>query len=217
MESDQTRPAFGTSSSPTWNSPLPIQDQRPLASTTWPLQKQTHSQAQSFPVKNRVQPPLPKPLCTLPTRTMPIWSQLSFHPCNCSSTSRSLFHSHLCEQALRQRRAHHRLYSGNKSSSSTPAMGSPQISTLCAALDAGYLTTFPGLTSAKLRQDEPQSVPMHRGHLDQQRSGLNSTKAKPSPKKKAQAQLDQAQAVSRTQARASKAKARLDARAVGGG
>jgi hypothetical protein len=96
-------------------------------------------------------------------------------------------------------------------------MGSPQISTLCAALDAGYLTTFPGLTSAKLRQDEPQSVPMHRGHLDQQRSGLNSTKAKPSPKKKAQAQLDQAQAVSRTQARASKAKARLDARAVGGG
>lgn len=55
------------------------------------------------------------------------------------------------------------------------AMGSPPISTWCAAIDAGFLTTWPDLTSAQVRRHPPFSIPMIHGHLDQQRANLRST------------------------------------------
>jgi hypothetical protein len=55
---------------------------------------------------------------------------------------------------------------------------SPQLSTWCKAIDEGRLTTFPDITSAQVKRHPPQSVPMVKGHLDQQRSNLRSTKPK---------------------------------------
>ncbi|ACI65279.1 predicted protein [Phaeodactylum tricornutum CCAP 1055/1] len=55
---------------------------------------------------------------------------------------------------------------------------SPQLSTWCKAIDKGRLTTFPDITSAQVKRHPPQSVPMVKGHLDQQRSNLRSTKPK---------------------------------------
>jgi hypothetical protein len=55
------------------------------------------------------------------------------------------------------------------------AMCSPSLSTWCAAIDAGFLTTWPALTSAQVRRHPPFSVPMLQGHLDHQRSNLRST------------------------------------------
>ena len=49
------------------------------------------------------------------------------------------------------------------------ALFSPALSTLCKTLDAGYLTTWPELTSALVRKYPPQSRAMIEGHLDQQR------------------------------------------------
>ena len=49
------------------------------------------------------------------------------------------------------------------------ALFSPALSTLCKALDAEYLTTWPELTSALVRKYPPQSRAMIEGHLDQQR------------------------------------------------
>ena len=64
------------------------------------------------------------------------------------------------------------------------SMGSPALSTWCDAIDAGRLTTFPELTSAQVRRYPPASIPMIKGHLDQQRANLRSTKSKPSPEVK---------------------------------
>jgi hypothetical protein len=59
------------------------------------------------------------------------------------------------------------------------AMGSPALSTLCDAIDSGFLVTFPGeLTSAQVRRHPPTLVAMIKGHLDQQRANLRSTKPK---------------------------------------
>jgi len=55
-------------------------------------------------------------------------------------------------------------------------LGSPTISTWCHAIDSGHLTTFPLLTSAQVRKYTPESVAMHKGHLDQTQSNLRSTK-----------------------------------------
>ena len=55
-------------------------------------------------------------------------------------------------------------------------MFSPALSTWCAAIDAGRLTTWPDLTFAQVRQHPPQSTPMAKGHLDQKRANAQSTK-----------------------------------------
>jgi len=58
--------------------------------------------------------------------------------------------------------------------------GSPAVSSFCTAIDAGYYTTWPDLTSARVRQHlkEPPTA-MVQGHLDQQRRNLRLTKKKP--------------------------------------
>jgi hypothetical protein len=55
------------------------------------------------------------------------------------------------------------------------AMFSPAITTWCQALDAGFLTTWPDLTSAQVRRHPPFSVAMLKGHMDQQRANQRST------------------------------------------
>jgi hypothetical protein len=55
---------------------------------------------------------------------------------------------------------------------------SPALSTLHAALKAGYLTNFPGLTTATLRKYPPRSIAMIKGHLDQTRKNQRSTQPK---------------------------------------
>ena len=56
--------------------------------------------------------------------------------------------------------------------------GSPQLSTWCKAIDAGFFRSWPGLTSKLVRKHMPQSIPMIKGHLDQQRKNIKSTKPK---------------------------------------
>ena len=58
---------------------------------------------------------------------------------------------------------------------------SPVLSTLCAALDKGYISGFPGLTSKTLRKYPPQSVAMAKGHLDQTRKNQRSTQSAAAP------------------------------------
>jgi hypothetical protein len=58
-------------------------------------------------------------------------------------------------------------------------MCAPAISTFYAAIDAGRLTTFPNVTSAQVKQNPPPSYTMVKGHLDQQRANLRSTKLAP--------------------------------------
>jgi len=58
------------------------------------------------------------------------------------------------------------------------AMFSPSLSTFCDAIDAGHLTTWPDLTSAQVRQNPPTSIAMVKGHLDQERANIRSTKTK---------------------------------------
>jgi hypothetical protein len=58
-------------------------------------------------------------------------------------------------------------------------MCAPAISTFCAAIDAGRLTTFPNVTSAQVKQNPPPSYTMVKGHPDQQRANLRSTKLAP--------------------------------------
>jgi hypothetical protein len=63
-------------------------------------------------------------------------------------------------------------------------VGSPAIATFRKAIDAGYFTTWPELTAAK-RVDQYLSAPaatIKKGHLDQQRKKLRSTKPKAKPK-----------------------------------
>ena len=54
--------------------------------------------------------------------------------------------------------------------------GSPQLSTFCKAIDAGYFRSWPQLTSQLVRKHLPSSIPMIKGHLDQQRKNIKSTK-----------------------------------------
>jgi Reverse transcriptase (RNA-dependent DNA polymerase) len=62
------------------------------------------------------------------------------------------------------------------------AMFSPALSTLAQALSNGYISNFPGLSSALLRKYPPQSAPMIKGHLDQVRQNTQSTKMAPPEK-----------------------------------
>jgi hypothetical protein len=53
---------------------------------------------------------------------------------------------------------------------------SPALSTLHTALAKGYLHNFPGLTAKSLRKYPPRSFAMIKGHLDQVRQNVRSTK-----------------------------------------
>jgi hypothetical protein len=53
---------------------------------------------------------------------------------------------------------------------------SPTLSTLEKALQNGYLTNFPGLTTKALQSHPPRAAPMIKGHLDQSRKNQRSTK-----------------------------------------
>ena len=54
--------------------------------------------------------------------------------------------------------------------------GSPPLSTFCKAIDAGFFRSWPQLTSKLVRKHMPTSVPMIKGHLDQQCKNIQSTK-----------------------------------------
>jgi hypothetical protein len=58
------------------------------------------------------------------------------------------------------------------------ALFSPALSTHEAALQQGYLTNFPGLTTRSLRKHPPQSYAMVKGHLDHTQQDQRSTKSK---------------------------------------
>jgi hypothetical protein len=59
---------------------------------------------------------------------------------------------------------------------------SPALSTLEHALNHNFLTNFPGLNVSTLRRYAPTSIPMDKGHLDQVRQNVRSTKPpRPSP------------------------------------
>ena len=58
------------------------------------------------------------------------------------------------------------------------ALFSPALSTLELALQKGFLPPFPGLTLSALRRHPPQSSATIKGHLDQIRKNLRSTKKK---------------------------------------
>ena len=53
---------------------------------------------------------------------------------------------------------------------------SPVVKTWTAAIDAGFYTTWPGLTSALVRKHLPKSVATAKGHLKQDRQNVRSTK-----------------------------------------
>jgi hypothetical protein len=55
---------------------------------------------------------------------------------------------------------------------------SPALSTIEAAIGKGYLTNFPGLTLRSLRQNPPRSIATAKGHMDQTRKNLQTTKPK---------------------------------------
>ena len=53
---------------------------------------------------------------------------------------------------------------------------SPAVSTWCAAIDKGYFTTWPALTSALVRKHVPKSLATSKGYLKEERQGIRSTK-----------------------------------------
>jgi hypothetical protein len=55
---------------------------------------------------------------------------------------------------------------------------SPTLDTWIQAIDAGHFTTWPELTSARVRRFPPSSMAMVQGHLDQSRKNQRSTKPK---------------------------------------
>jgi hypothetical protein len=55
---------------------------------------------------------------------------------------------------------------------------SPTLSIIESALSKGYLTNFPGLTLRSLRQNPPRSIATVKGHMDQTRKKLRTTKPK---------------------------------------
>jgi hypothetical protein len=60
--------------------------------------------------------------------------------------------------------------------------GSPALSSFKSAIQAGYYTTWPELTAARVQKYLLASAATIKGHLDQQRKNLRSTKPKAKPK-----------------------------------
>jgi hypothetical protein len=59
------------------------------------------------------------------------------------------------------------------------ACGYPTTSTWIQAIDKGHFVTWPGLTASLVRKHLPKSIPTSKGHLDQQRKGIRTTKPQP--------------------------------------
>ena len=57
------------------------------------------------------------------------------------------------------------------------SLGSPSISTLTQAIQNGFLSSFPGLTTELVRRHLPKSTATAKGHLHQTRQGIQSTHA----------------------------------------
>ena len=53
---------------------------------------------------------------------------------------------------------------------------SPVVDTWCKAIDAGYFTTWPGLTSKLVRKYLPTSIETDKGHLRLARQHIRSTR-----------------------------------------
>jgi len=58
-------------------------------------------------------------------------------------------------------------------------MFSPVMSTMAKAMWCGHLPAFVGLTLEQLQQHPPQSITMHKGHMDQDQMNTCSTKTAP--------------------------------------
>jgi len=58
------------------------------------------------------------------------------------------------------------------------SLWSPVLQTLCQAIDAGFLTTFPELTLKQIRRNPPRLDATAKGHMNAQRSNLRSTNSK---------------------------------------
>ena len=58
------------------------------------------------------------------------------------------------------------------------SMFSPALSTFCDAIEANRLSSWPELTVDQVKRHPPQSVAMVKGHLDQQRTNVQSTQPK---------------------------------------
>jgi hypothetical protein len=56
------------------------------------------------------------------------------------------------------------------------ALFSPSLSTWCTAINNGHMTSWPELTSAQVCKHPPQSAAMIKGHMDQDRQNIRSTK-----------------------------------------
>ena len=52
------------------------------------------------------------------------------------------------------------------------SLGFPAPSTLCDAIDRGFLSSFPGLTKQLVKKHLPKSIQTVKGHLDQERQNL---------------------------------------------
>ncbi len=61
------------------------------------------------------------------------------------------------------------------------ACGSPVQSTWLKAIEAGYFTTWPGLTTDLVKKHLPKSLARAKGHLRQERQGLRSTQTTTKP------------------------------------
>ena len=48
--------------------------------------------------------------------------------------------------------------------------------TFCAAINNGFLTTFPGLTNKLIKKHLPNQPATHKGHMKMSRQGVRSTK-----------------------------------------
>ena len=59
------------------------------------------------------------------------------------------------------------------------AMCNPALLMLCSAIDVGFLSFFPEITSALVRKYLPQSAAMVQGHLDQVRHNAGTTRPAP--------------------------------------
>jgi hypothetical protein len=59
------------------------------------------------------------------------------------------------------------------------SLGFPVKSALLNAINKGFLTTFPGLDANLITKHLPKSEPTVKGHLDQERKNLQSTKTNP--------------------------------------
>ena len=67
------------------------------------------------------------------------------------------------------------------------ALFSPVLSTLEYALRSNFIIHFPGLTVPLLRKYPPKSLATAKGHLDQIRKNIRSTKPKPKKPRKPEA------------------------------